>query len=453
MSYAQNRLLNKKLPSYTGFFVLLAALGITLLLSGNVFTIISRATIGSDPKNIQISNLSDTAFTISYTTDTQSVGTITYGTDPSTPNIALDDRDQQASGSSEYQVHFITVKNLTPSTKYYYVIESGSQKVENNGNPFEITTDAPLQNPPDNQTTLSGTVSQSDGSIPNEGIVYVSTDNSQQLATLINPDGSYHIPLAQMRDGTATTAASMTPDTVLQLQAVTDTQQSNVKLLESQASQVPKIVLSQNYDFTLGTTQAAASGSAAFPVMETPAPVSSPEITTPTESQAFKDQQPMFQGMALPNTEVDITIQSLQEISAKLQSGSDGSWQFRPPVTLAPGNHTITIKSLDASGILQTISRSFVVYASGSKFIEPSVSPIASPSAIPTMRPSPTTAPTPTQQPTPTPTIQPMPTSVQKPLVTPTRPPIPKTGSSIAITGAIAAVSAIGIGALLFFVL
>src|ERR1700722_479495 len=121
MNYARKKLLSKKLPSYAGFFVMLAALGITLLLSGNAFIFISRATIGSDPKNIQISNLSDTSFTISYTTDTESVGTISYGTDPSTPNIALDDRAQQASGAADYQVHFITVKNLIPSTKYYYV--------------------------------------------------------------------------------------------------------------------------------------------------------------------------------------------------------------------------------------------------------------------------------------------------------------------------------------------
>jgi len=458
MNYAQNRLLNKKLPSYAGFFVMLVALGITLLLSGNAFIFISRATIGSDPKNIQISNLSDTSFTISYTTDAESVGTISYGIDQTTPNIALDDRAQQASGSAEYQVHFITIKNLTPATKYYYVIDSGSQKITNNGSPFEITTDAPLPNPSDNQTILSGTVSQSDGSIPQEGIVYVSTGNVQQIAALINPDGSYQVPLAQMRDSTATTEAELTPDTILQLQAVTATQQSNVKLLESQASQVPKIVLSQNYDFTLGTTQdasvsgqVASESAAAFPVVATPVPVSSPEITTPTEAQAFKDQQPTFEGMALPNTDVNITIQSQQEISTKLQSGNDGSWQFRPPVMLAPGNHTITITSLDASGILQTVSKSFVVYASGSKFIEPSVSPIASPSALPTRQPLPTAIPT--QQPTPMPTIQPTPTAAQKPIVTPTQPPIPKTGSSIAIMGTIAAVSAIGIGALLFFVL
>ncbi len=459
MSYERrNRVLNKKLPSYAGFFVLLMTLCVTVLLSGNAFIFISRATVGSEPKNIQISNISDSSFTISYTTDASAVGTISYGFDTTTPNIALDNRDQQAGKAANYQVHFITVSNLAPATRYYYVIDSGSQKADNIGSHCEITKAAPLINPQSNQTILSGTVAQSDGSIPKEGIIYVSTDSSQQLSTLINPDGSYQLPLATMRTTTGSDAATLTPDTVLQLQAVTSTQTSTIKLLESQANQVPKIVLSQNYDFTLSPDQSAsgsgqtASNSAAFPVLSTPAPVSSPEITSPTDTEAFSDRQPLFQGRALPNTEVDITIQSQQEISTTVHSDDSGSWEFRPPQALASGNHTITIKSVDATGVLQTLSRSFTVYAAGSKFIEPSVSPIQTPttpiaSASPTLAPTPTTIPTPTV----TPTQAPTPTVSQNLTPVPSRAPLPKTGSSALVTGIIAAISTIGIGALLFF--
>lgn len=449
MNNVRHTLLNKHLPSYMGFFVLLVALGVTIVLSSNTFITISRATVGSEPKNIQISNISDTSFSISYTTDASVVGTISYGTDPSTPNIALDTRDQQTNKAVEHQIHFITVKNLTPATKYYYVIDSGDQKAENNGSPFIITTTAPLVTQPPAQPTLSGTVSLSDGSFPAEGIVYVSAPNTQQLAALTQPDGSYQIPLTQLRDSTASTAASLTPDTVLQVQVLTPTQQSAAKVLLSQADKVPTIVLPQNYDFTLGPTQitsgsAQQASGAAFPAFETPAPVSSPEITTPKDTEAFSDTQPTFQGRALPNTEVDILIQSQQEISVKLQSDNTGEWKFRPPLSLAPGKHTITIKSIDASGILQTLSRSFTVYASGSQFIEPSVSPIA-------ISPSPTATPSPTLAPTATPA----PTAVATPTINltpaPTRGPLPKTGSTAVIAGIVAGAAAIGIGALIFF--
>ncbi len=412
MNYARNRVLNKQLPAYLGFFVLLIALGVTLVLSGNTLIFVSKATVGSEPKNIQISNLSDTSFTISYITDATALGSIAYGSDPSIFTIALDDRDQQASGSANHQIHFITVKNLTPATKYYYVINSGSQKAENNGAPFEITTAGPSANRPTNQPALLGTVALSDGSIPTEGIVYISADNSQQLATLINPDGSYQLSLNQLQSSTASTAASPTLDTVLQVQAVTAMQQSTAKVLLSQAGQVPKIILPQNYDFTLGPSQPSTSPSqsasgAGFPVLATPAPVSSPEITTPTDAEAFKDQQPLFQGRALANAEVDITIQSTQEISVKLHSDDSGSWQFRPPLALAPGNHTITIQSLNAAG---------------------------------TATPVPTTIPTPTST---------IPTSHPTPIIS--KAPIPKTGSSAVMTGMIAGISILSIGALLIF--
>src|SRR6185437_8590857 len=145
MNYARKSVLDKQLPAYLGFFVMLIALGITLLISGNTFLFVTKATVGSDPKNIQISNLTDTTFTISYTTDAPAAGSISYGTDLTHNEVALDDRDQEASGAAEHQVHFITVKNLSPTTKYYYAILSGSQKAENNGAPFEITTAAQPQ--------------------------------------------------------------------------------------------------------------------------------------------------------------------------------------------------------------------------------------------------------------------------------------------------------------------
>ncbi len=454
MRHAQHRpVLEKQLPAYLGFVVLLVALGITILLSGNTVLFITKATVGSEPKNIQISNITDSSFTISYTTDVPTNGSISYSPDPSLSQIALDDRDQQASGAANHQVHFITVKNLAPETKYYYAINSGSQKTENNGAPFEISTTQWSQGQTGSSApTLSGSVALSDGSVPTEGIVYVKTDGSQQLATTILPDGSYQLSLDGLQ---SSTSATLSPDTVLQVQAETATQQSSAKVLVSEADQVPKIIIPQNYDFTLGTEPSVepsqtASQSGGFPE-DTPAPVNSPVITSPTDQQAYKDQQPLFTGMALPNTEVDITIKSQQEISAKVTSDDSGSWQFRPPVSLAPGNHTITMSSLDANGILQTISRSFTVYAQGSKFIEPSVSPIAQPSPIatPTAVMTPTTAPTAT--PTPTISIQPTIPAPQKP--TPTLAPVPKTGSSAVITGVISGMAILGIGALLFFAL
>lgn len=448
MSYKPSYLTTKRLPSYMGFLVLLVALGVTVLLSRNTLIFVSKATVGSQPKNIQISNVAADHFTISYTTDALATGTVGYGSDANTTGIALDDRDKEASAPAEHQVHFITIDKLTPATTYYYIIQSGDQRADANGQPFQVQTAPASTAASTTPSTLSGTVAMDDNSVPTEGLVYVTSDGVQQLAALIKQDGSYQIPLTDIRNSAFSDNANLQPSTVLQLQAMTSTEQSTAKVLNSQADQVPKIVLSQNYDFTLSpdpisSNSAQIASNSSLPVFNTPAPVSAPEITSPTDAQTYKDQKPTFTGRALPNADIDITIQSQQEITAKLQSDNTGSWQFKAPVALDPGKHTVTIKSLDASGILQTVSRSFTVYAAGSQFIEPSVSPIQVASASPTLEPSPTASPSPTLEATPT-------VASASPTLPPASGPMAPTGSSAIVNGLIAAVTAIGIGALLF---
>ncbi|HSX19277.1 MAG TPA: Ig-like domain-containing protein, partial [Candidatus Saccharimonadales bacterium] len=178
-------------------------------------------------------------------------------------------------------------------------------------------------------------------------------------------------------------------------------------------------------------------------------------------------QQPLFEGKAIPGNDVEISIQSTDEITTTVQADSSGNWQYRPDSKLAPGKHTLTIKTLDASGILKTLAQSFTVFAEGSQFIEPSVSPTlsASPTAqqsspTPTILPTatPTTAPTtgPTDIPTPviiitTPIVSPPVSSTPVPQIT--TPPIPKSGSSALTFGIIGSVLSIGIGGLIFFLL
>lgn len=452
MSY-RPRYLSKRLPSYTGFVVMLLAIGITVVLSKNSFSFVSKATVGATPKNVLISNVSPTSFTLSYTTDAPALGSLGYGSDPSSAAVTLDDRDKQASKPTEHQVHYFTVKNLSPATTYYYLIQSGDQHVDDNGKPFQISTPASSSAQTSSPTTtMTGTVAAADGSTPPEAIVTVSTDGSQQLSALVGSDGTYQIPLNGMLTSDYTAPATVNADTVYNVQAGNGAQQSTVKVIASQASQVPKITLSQNYNFTLNPdANASDSGSVAsgssLPLIATPIPATAPEITSPKDAQKYSNQQPTFTGRALPNESVSITIHSDQEISAQIQTDSSGSWQFKPPVQLSPGNHTVTIQSIDASGALQKVSKAFTVYAAGSKFVEPSVSPIqvspspvasASPTLVPTAIPSPTASPSPTLTPTLAVTVP------------PARGTMPPTGSSVVMTGIIGGVIAIGIGALLF---
>src|SRR3990167_10877615 len=97
---------NRKIPSLLAFLVIIVGILFTTFLvkGGNLFQI--SAGPGSEPKNIQTTNISDTSFTISYTTDESVIGTINYGTDANAlDKFVLDDRDQLSQDVNKYQSH------------------------------------------------------------------------------------------------------------------------------------------------------------------------------------------------------------------------------------------------------------------------------------------------------------------------------------------------------------
>ncbi|HSA84109.1 MAG TPA: Ig-like domain-containing protein [Patescibacteria group bacterium] len=448
---------DRRLPAFLGFFVFAFSLFTIGWLSTNTVLFGTKAATDATPKNVQISNISDTSFTVSYLTDDASVGSLQYGKTNEIKQVVLDDEEKT--------VHSLTVTGLTPATEYQFSILSDSQIYLNNGRDYSVKTAPSLQKP---QTTalLRGKIILDNGSPPPAARVSLSTSNSQLLSTITKTDGTYEINLGAVRNTTLTSFLTFSDNSVFQMEVMDQEARSTVSLRYDQIEQVPLITLSKNYDFLIGNQPlspspiASASGTPpAFPTSETPA-TNTPQILTPQEEQSFKDQQPLFKGKAVPNETVTITINSEHTISATVTADENGDWEFRPDEQLEPGEHTITIRTLDASGIFRTITQSFVVYAEGGQFTEPSISPAQTTTTTPTQSNQPTTTPTtppsatPTRQPSPTTTastsatLTPTQTTVVSPSIT--NPPIPISGNTSITTLLIGVFSVIAIGALLF---
>ena len=462
MTYSRNNIWEKRLPRGLGIIVLLFSLTTIFWLSRNTILFGTKAAVGNIPKDIQISNISDKTFTISYVTDESVLGSVSYGKELNLGSVALDERD--GNSGAPHRVHYVSISNLTPSTKYFFSILSGTESFLNNAVPYEVTT-ASSSASPNQKTQVAGQVTLDDGSMPLESIAYVSSDNSQLLSTLLKPDGSYALELNNIRKKDLSGILTFSPDTIFHMNVSNSTLKSRVSFIGNQANPIPPIILSKDYDFSISTeplSSTPASESAqitGFPTPEEDPSSSGPQILTPKTEQEFKDQQPLFQGTALPGNDVEITIQSEEEITTTVQADSNGKWQYRPSTKLAPGQHNITIKTLDASGLVKTLTQSFTVFAEGSQFIEPSISPTVT--TTPTAQPTPTTQPTavPTLSPTasPTPIVITTTPVVSTPSASPipniTTPPIPKSGSSALVFGIIGAILSIGIGGLIFLLI
>ncbi len=457
----QNSLLHKRIPTLFGLLLLIAGFfAINYAVNHTVF-FITQASPTYTPEEIRVTNLTDTSFTISYVTQDSVLGTLTYDTTPTGNKVALDDRDQQSGTPQPYLTHHITVKNLSPDTTYYYSILSSNKTFLDKDKPFSVKTLTSLTEDPSRQTPIVGTVANPDGSHDNNTIVLLVTDGAQTLSTLTKSDGTFIMPLNALRASDFSKYISFTPDSLIKLLVENPKGKATVSVLASQINPVPLITLNNSYDFTTSVQgeispvpiASNSADTASFPSFSaTEAGPKEPAIASPDRNEELHDSQPQFEGTALPNTEVQIEIHSNDPISTTVTSNSNGSWSYRPPTKLDPGEHTITIKTKNSQGILQTITRNFTVFAEGSQFTEPSVSPVQ-PTATPL--PEITITPTPTPTLTPTPIASPTATPILVPSDILTQPPQPITtspGSSITIISGILGTLAIGAGALLLLI-
>lgn len=466
-------LLNKRLPSFLGFFFLLLAIGTITWLSRNAILFGTLAADDNTPKDVRVSNITDSSFTVSYVTDANVAGTLAVGTANQTNQVTLDDRDKKQNTPQEYTTHYITVTNLTPSTPYTFTITSGGETFQNGETPYQVTTGPPLTIESAANTIITGKVTHDNGTPATNVIVYVSAANSQVLSALTNNTGTYNLDLKTMRAANLTSLMALSAQSSLTVHIMDATKKSEASVLRGQANPIPLIVLSKNYDFAVSneplvpsptaTDSAELSGTPSvtpfsFPTTEQGEAGTAPQILTPQEKQQFIDQQPLFRGKALPNESVTITINSEHTVTATITADANGNWQFRPDEPLEPGTHTITIRTIDASGLMRSITQSFVVYAEGSQFTEPSVSPSANPTNTPiptaTATPRATNTPTPTKTtatgtPGANPTATATPTKAAAATISATTPPIPVTGNTSTILTIAGIISAVAIGALL----
>ena len=116
--------LNQKIPTLLGILILVAALvsGLIFFREGTgVFS--PRATPQSAPKNIRVTNVTDSSFTVSFYTSEKTSAYVRYGTAASKlGSQASDDRDQFSGNVGSYHLHHITIQGLNPKTNYFFLI-------------------------------------------------------------------------------------------------------------------------------------------------------------------------------------------------------------------------------------------------------------------------------------------------------------------------------------------
>lgn len=446
--------LNRKIPTLLGLAVLIAGIGLAVFVMNNTTSFQGEAAADDEPKNIRITNIGSNSFSISFVTDTDVLASVRYGTsETDLSQTAVEGNDTQKS-------HLITLNNLSASSSYYFMIISGAHEYSDNGSPFVSSTGPVPSGEKASMREVTGTVLNPDGSPSSKALVYLSSTGANIISTMTNSDGVFSLDASSLLTSDFSSYLQISDETVLNLSAANNGQELAATFFAASANPLPTTTLGQAYNFTISDMPetSASAPEIGFPVFRQSATEErTVSIDTPEANEAFTDQQPNFEGTALPNETVEITIQSSHEIATSVTANSNGAWQYRPESPLEPGEHVITIKTRDANGIIRTLTRPFTVYAQGSQFTEPSVSPQAPTiTATPTITLSPTSAPTAALEASPTiaePTSTIVPTQTPVPSqITPT--PVPQVDPTGPANIPLAIVSSVTIllsGAFIYF--
>ena len=420
------------IPTLLGVIILVlgTVAGVFLIRNTSIFKIGADASAAA--KNIRVSNISDSNATITWTTDKPTAGFIVWGTSQG----SLTKTENENTSGQKYYNHSINLSGLSPSTKYFYKINSEGSTFDNGGIPWQFTTGSTLSSSKDSML-VSGTVINASGVPEKRALIYADL-GGYLLSTLTSDTGNFVFQIASARTADLSNYITLDPaQTLIQIsvQAPPDGIAS-AQVFPQSGNPVPPIIIGQTYDFrsepanNLGPNPGANLNLPQDVTKQSKIDVSVP-ATTPkptsvileslSEGEVVTTDKPQFFGKGPGGTTLTITVHSDQTLTGNVQIPQTGSWSYAVPANLAPGTHTVTISWVDVTGITRFLTRDFVVSASDNPAFTASGSgatPTPTPtstaiaSASPTAAPIITATPVPTKTPSPTPAETTMPVPV-----------------------------------------
>lgn len=306
-------------------------------------------------KRLEITNISSNQTAIYWQTDRKTVGWLLYGDKENRVNIPVyDDRDllQNKLG---YMNHYVTVKHLKENQTYFFKLVNDN-KLEDNGNlPFTFKT---RENEKDfkGRNPAYGKVIQANGLPLENAVVILRVEKDSLFSSLSKSTGEWLIPL----NGITTSA-----DEKVTIEIIGEQENSQVVTDLSNVSPLPQtIIIGKNFDFTSSNDVLSATS------MTAPSSTNKEiDILYPRENALIPGYMPLIKGMAVPNSDVIITVQSSTILTSRVKADNKGLWSLNLPSSLSPGDHTITIKTLDRTGNQVTLQRKFFIAKNGEQVL------------------------------------------------------------------------------------
>ena len=363
-----------RIPTLVAILILTLGLSFSIVLTQQKQFFLPSAKSQNIPKDVKISNITDSSFTITWLTQDKADGFVVWGKSKSLGQTT--NEETKAKGYT----HSATITNLEPETTYYFKINSGGDLYDNDGSPWEAKT-APKLSSSETQAiqNISGSIVNALGAPAASVLVFVKAGGSNLLSTYTSENGNWIIPLNKIRTSDLNNSYKINGQDLLEINVQAGPEGiASAQIYAEKATATPLITLGQTYDFRNLTTNQNDS----LPKSEIQGPqetnkqpkfdisgysTSSPSNTVSIESikegETINTTSPEFFGKGPASKQITITVESENPQTGTVLVGTNGIWRWSPPSGLTPGTHKITLTYRDDNGVLRSIVRTFVVQA------------------------------------------------------------------------------------------
>lgn len=399
-----------RIPTIVGILLVLSVIGIIAFFEW--FDRRPTSAGGSIvPINIQLTNISDTSFSVVWITGVPATGMVSITSPKLTPRTYFDDRDTKKK-LVPYTTHTVTIRSLTPSTQYSFQLISNGKSFTSNDSPYTIRTASTVSGNTSGLEPAYGTINDM-GGLPVAGaIILMTIEQGQLLSTITSPSGSWLLSLGFARTASLAKYLDGTNRLTETIRVLWGDQEANAITDTLNDAPVPTMLLGKTYDFRKQQAVKLPDTPTVLGDATTTKPSTAITIglTAPAQNASLTTTLPLVTGTGLSGKKVSVVLGITNPVSGTTTVGSDGIWRFTPPTPLSPGKQSVTVTTIDERGKPVAFTHTFTILKSGTQVLGD-----ATPSATlaPTITPEATASATPSATPTPTPQLQgePVPTS------------------------------------------
>lgn len=374
-----------KFPTIIGLVFLAVILIGVIFIFERVLRLPTAATQSQEPQNVQITNVTDGSFTMTWTTSGPATGTLFVSSPRERGRTVFDERDSDGK-FRKYITHSVTVRSLLEASEHSVKILSNGKTYLNAGKPFMVRTAGALPPPAGGLEPAYGTAQTPENAPADGAIVSLTVEGGQTLSALVKSSGSWLIPLNLLRSQDLAAYLPLAERMTETIRIRYDGQDATAITDTLNDSPVPTIVIGKTYDFRKLQAQAATQSSFALtgPVSDASEILGDTtsqdeerlvksdgqiRLVAPKDGSALPTTLPLIQGTGIPGKSVTITLGITNPKSDTTTIGGDGVFRYTPTTPLAPGKSSVTMTTTDATDQPVAITHTFEILKSGTQVL------------------------------------------------------------------------------------